>query len=455
MAYSNSTNVSASFIDMATHSHNGLESVLYNESSATNYFRRIHSPSIWFSQIPTILKTASGAPAFGSDFSVVCTRSGDYLLAAWLRLKLPTVEVADGADHKFISWTPNLMHNLIKECTVSFNDMVAYRIDNTFLDFNAAFTTPAGKKEAYDTMIGMTKKLTTPAKRLPETVLNLPLPLFFSKDTGLALEMCALPYNEVRINFSLRGLSELLTVWNIVVDDNGVYQNHTTETVAPSVHLTSTPELKEVAVFANYAVVSNSHRKTMGQTPVDKIIEQIQTIPTYSYTPNTNSYQEFNLRLSHAVKSLFFGVVNATIPSFHSNYTTESPKITMVDGEPVIELFPGEDSIANTSLVYENTARLSSLSSDYYTQIQPYYQPGYVIPTVKGLHMYSYALDLTDPDPTGSTNYGRLNSVSLIPAASDEAKTASSNGQIFKFNCFGLSSNLLRISGGAGGFPIY
>ena len=457
MVYSPGTsNISAAFIDLATRVvEAGLESVLYDEKNATNYFRRIHTPSIWFSQSPAILKNASGSPAFGSDFSVTATRSGDYLLQTWLRMKLPEVNVEAGQSSKFVSWTPMLAHNLIKECSISFNDMVAYRFDSTYLDFLAAFSTPAGKQECYDQMVGMTEALTTPAKSLPATELTLPLPMFFSKDTGLALEMCALPYNEVRINFSLRTLAELLTVWDIQTDVNGDYASHTTEIVAPSVHLTSQPELSEVQVWSNYAVVSNSHRKEMGQQPVDKVIEQIQSIPSYSYSPATNPYQEFSLRLSHAVKGLMFGVENVSITSYHSNYTTEEPKVSVVDGKPVIEHFTGVDPIDNTSLVYENSPKLSGMSSSYFSQVQPWYQPGLVCPTTTGYHVYSYALDLTDCDATGSTNYGRLNAVSIIPAASEEAKTANAAGTKFRFVLFGISKNILRISGGAAGFPIY
>ena len=41
-------------------------------------------------------------------------------------------------------------------------------------------------------------------------VLNLPLPFFYSRDSGVALPTAALPYNDMRINFNLRDWSALL-----------------------------------------------------------------------------------------------------------------------------------------------------------------------------------------------------------------------------------------------------
>ena len=74
------------------------------------------------------------------------------------------------------------MHNLVKECCITFNDLVAARFDNFHLDFWSAFTTPEGKRQGYANMIGNTPELAGvpagPGESLPETVLNLSIVLF-------------------------------------------------------------------------------------------------------------------------------------------------------------------------------------------------------------------------------------------------------------------------------------
>ena len=76
------------------------------------------------------------------------------------------------------------------------------------------------------------------------------------------------------------------------------------------------------------------------------------------------------------------------------------------------------------------------------------------IPTEIGYHMYSYALNLLDINASGSTNYGKLTNISLVPAASQAAKDAGAAGEKFSFVVFCLNHNIIRVSGGALGFPI-
>ena len=113
------------------------------------------------------------------------------------------------------------------------------------------------------------------------------------------------------------------------------------------------------------------------------------------------------------------------------------------------------DPIDNTSLIYENTARLASMGSDYFSFVNPYYNAP-VIPRKTGYHNYSYSLDFICLDPMGSTNYGKLTNVSIIPTASPgaiDAATPSStvsyrNNQTYEFITTAVNNNIIRISGG-------
>jgi hypothetical protein len=73
-------------------------------------------------------------------------------------------------------------------------------------------------------------------------------------------------------------------------------------------------------------------------------------------------------------------------------------------------------------------------------------------------------------DPLGSTNYGKLTNVSIIPTASVEARfvaepknlvnaalgddSITQRAQIFRFVVTAVNNNIIRISGGALGFPV-
>ena len=150
------SNVTSGFIDLATFDE--LEKYLYGGQSATAYFVRETRKATWFTQVPVVLSRSTGSGDFGQDHSVNISRAGDYLLAAWLRVTLPQVSlIAAGSQgitaNSRLRWTRNLMHNLVAECSITFNDLVAARFDNFHLDFWAAFTVPAGKLNGYKNMI--------------------------------------------------------------------------------------------------------------------------------------------------------------------------------------------------------------------------------------------------------------------------------------------------------------
>jgi hypothetical protein len=103
------------------------------------------------------------------------------------------------------------------------------------------------------------------------------------------------------------------------------------------------------------------------------------------------------------------------------------------------------------------------MGSDYFSLVNPYFHAP-AIPLETGYHMYSYSLDFISLDPMASTNFGKLTNVSMVPEASDGAKIASlgtgavGSGadfkQTFEFIVTAVNNNIIRVSGGALGFPV-
>lgn len=454
-----SGNITSGFVDLATFDE--LEKYLYGGPDATAYFVRETRKATWFTQVPVVLSRAAGNPAFGTEWSVSISRAGDYLLNTWLRVTLPSVALAStGNTNNQLRWTRNVMHALVEECALTFNDLVAARFDTYHLDFWSAFTVPAGKKNGYDNMIGMVEDATSPVvgdEALPQLTLNLPLPFFFCRDSGVALPTAALPYNDMRINFKFRNWNQLLCR-----DD---FSDGSSAPPTASQLNGGAPTLVSANVWGNYAIVSNDERKKMACAPRDILIEQVQTAPSQTFTPATNTSQSFDIRFSHAIKVLFFAVRNTTWSSDWANYTTRTPEV----GTDTINFVPtgSADPILQTSLIYENTNRLAQMGSDYYSLVQPWYNAP-TIPTITGYHMYSYSLDFICLDPKGSTNYGKLTNVSIVPEASSAAQNGANgkytdssgtlqdlpSNQTYEFRVTCVNNNIIRISGGALGFPV-
>lgn len=462
------SNVTSGFIDLATFDE--IEKYLYGGPDATAYFVRETRKSTWFTQVPVVLSRSAGTPEFNQQWSVSISRAGDYLIATWLRLTTPAVTLlatnsvtaAGGGRAGVLRWTRNFMHNIIAECCITFNDLVAARFDNYHLDFWTSFTVPAGKRNGYNNMIGNFDDMTGPhivGTAIPSFTLNLPLPFFYSRDSGVALPTAALPYNDMRVQFSFRNWSDLL----ILEDGANItgLESRVAIVVGAAADIATTPVLGTTNVWANYAIVSNDERKRMACAPRDILIEQVQTAPKTTFAPATAPTPQYDIRFSHAIKVLFFAARNTTWGSEWSNYTSASP----VPGLTVVNFSPAgaTDPVLQTSLVYENTNRLGQMGSDYFSLVNPYYHAP-VIPLETGYHMYSYSLDFICLDPMASTNYGKLTNVSLNPEASAGA-LAGANGtgaagsganfaQTFEFAVTCVNNNIIRVSGGALGFPV-
>jgi hypothetical protein len=176
-----------------------------------------------------------------------------------------------------------------------------------------------------------------------------------------------------------------------------------------------------------------------------------------------------DIRLSHAVKALFFAVRNKTNPAEWANYTAASPFPT--SSGVLFSPDLAADPINTASLLYENTQRLSNMGADYFALVNPWYT-AVSIPLETGYHLYSYSLDLMSVNPMGSTNFGKLTNVSLQITPSLAAQTAGSSlgtltnpntalvqsgaglQQIYEFVLVAVNHNIIRIAGGALGFPV-
>jgi hypothetical protein len=297
----------------------------------------------------------------------------------------------------------------------------------------------------------------------------------------------------MRLNFSFRKWEELLIIdtftKNPTTEDTYEYSKSACATTS-DLRSNNALMLQNVQVWANYAIVSNDERKRMACAPRDILIEQVQTAPRQTFAPSINGAPRYDIRFSHAIKVLFFSARNYTVPCSWANYTS---------GQPILEYYkdlnanppnPGyvatinysspsmTDPISQTSLIYENTNRLAQMGSDYFSLVNPWYSAP-AIPLETGYHLYSYSLDFISLDPMGSTNYGKLTNVSIVPEGSVDSTAFNRQfppigpispqypyteadlkamgiytNQVYDFVVTAVNNNIVRISGGALGFPV-
>lgn len=502
------SNVTSGFIDLATFDE--VDKYFYGGEKAATYFVRETRKSTWFTQIPVQLTNTQGSgPNFSNRSSVFyeINRHGDYFLNTWVQITLPRIVATQTSSlitsptslcDRYIMWTPNLGHNIICHADVKFNDQSVSPnggITPQYLDFWAAFTVPTDKAGAYNTMIGNTSDLCTPHNVLPEKTLYIPLPFFYTLDSGVALPMAALPYNIIKVNVQYENLSNLL----LTVDCPAPNKDSLIRNAVPSDYIVTDNNIN-AQLWGTYALVSNDERQRMGCAPRDILIEQVQSINnghsvSVSQDPSSANHE---ITFSHAVKGLMFGMSKSggVATNLRSNYTTGDYYFGDHGGVYLANAplnnsnlngthYGAGSPIESWSLLYENTNRLSNMGADYSELVNPYYSttsvPGIVAPSTAtpyytvgmsnegtkyfpptaegnlGINLYSYSLDFTSLDPMGSTNFGKLTHISLVTKFSKSAREYSSmNGghQTFSLQIIAVNNTILRIAGGAMGFAV-
>lgn len=452
-----SVSTAVTFIDLATFSEG--ESFLYGGPHAISHFVAGVQKSNWFSMVPIQLRNI-GCCDFGqSSVAASINRSGDYVLNVWFRCEIPSLAWNVGGAqtaNDLVRWTRNLMHNLIRRTYITFNELTVEEFENFWLDVNYMFRIPASKRVGYKQMIGDVASLIS---FLPGTVTAtptlaagaiqgghfiVPLPYWFAEDSGIALPIAALPFNDVKINYEFRHISDLL-VFNTVTPGVAVPTALTFMWISynPPSSATwtadTTGSFRHGYTYAHYAVVHNDERVKMGDAPRDMLIRQVQTICGPCVTPGCREYF-FDVRLAHSIISFFFALRNSTVHSEHSNYTTNynyygsTPNFNGIPpyaNAPTLGGFvatpqgiPGSsfwyDTIEAMSLIYENTTRLAD-HVNFYSLTHPYYFTD-TIPDETGYHMWTYSLRAWDPlGPAGSTNYSKLANVQVRLQLSERA----------------------------------
>ena len=469
------------FIDLATFSE--LESFLYGGPLAISFFVAGVQKANWFSIVPIKLRNNGTFECGATGVSSSLNRSGDYVLNCWLRVEWPTVCNAVGAGKAVIDtvrWTRNLMHNMIKRCYITFNELVVQEFDNYWLDFNYMFRMPEHKRVGYKNMIGDVAALTTTFNPLADpTTLNVNqglmggnfsvvLPFWFGEDSGIALPAAALPFNDIKINYEFRRVEDLLVLRGAatIADLRAVKVGTDPSTGQPYSTVTSTTiSFTNAYTYAHYAVIHNDERVKMGDAPRDMLIRQVQSV-SVADVPATAVKYSFDLRLSHSIVSLFFAMRNKSQSAEWSNYTTNFDYKT-ING--VAAQSPQQQGgafgisnwnpISRTELFYENTPRLAS-DSDFYALIHPYLFSD-AVPDEPGYHMWTYSLKAWDPlSPAGSTNYSKLANVTITHDISNVAQYYMNNnltnlGAKLKLSSILIAQNwnIARVANGSLGHP--
>jgi hypothetical protein len=267
------------------------------------------------------------------------------------------------------------------------------------------------------------------------TTLYIPLPFFYTRNPGAALPLIALQYHEVKINIQ----------WQSVEFIKGDFTS-----------TTLLPPPVQAAVYVDYIYLDVEERRRMAQESHEYLIEQVQ----YNEDKGISSFNNrIDLTFNHPVKELIWVVQ----PSDYTNC-----KLAKSNGRAAQ---PGTNGNRLTPFTYDRNAvykqrlqingqdRMEERFGDYYNKVQPYqhhtgttnsYESGNP-QSQPGIYMYSFALKPEEHQPSGTCNFSRIDTATLVIDLAGQIEINPDTDKTFEVRVYAVNYNILRVMSGMAG----
>jgi hypothetical protein len=257
-------------------------------------------------------------------------------------------------------------------------------------------------------------------------VLYIPLTFFYTKNPGAALPLIALQYHEVKINIQ----------WQ---DQKFIAGNFTT---SPPV----TPEPLQAAIYVDYIYLDTEERRRMAQQSHEYLIEQTQ----YNEDKGISSYSNrIDLTFNHPVKELVWVVQ----PTKYTNCN-----VANAAGLTRLQPFTyNENAVYEQWLQINGQDRLDKRYGDYFHKVQMYQHhsggSGYYneYQNQPGIYLYSFALRPEEHQPSGTCNFSRIDTATLVMTLSGAVAISPDNDSTWDVRVYAVNYNILRVMSGMGG----
>ena len=313
-------------------------------------------------------------------------------------------------------------------------------------------------KDIYNILIGSNQDINIFSTSHNETYLYLSLPFWFDGNYGLSFPLIALQYNTIQLKVNLKKFIECIKININYSIDSLDLRNSIVESLINNQADILLSKL-EVTAVAEYIYLDNIERKKFAQSAHEYLITQIQELQFNNISINNNSFlldffhcckdmywfaiKKFNVNdifnnildiFSYQLINVETTTTNSTINDYITKYITivNNPNklfdpvdflkgLYYINNNIVfnnyydilsdINITTNTKDIIQQSFLYMNSTTLIGETLNYYNYLQPfnYYNS---VPQ-KGLNIYSFCLNPTETQPSGSCNLSRIPNFSL------------------------------------------
>lgn len=434
------------------------------------------------------LTCPSGTVGFGRKLCYKLERNGDLVHRVYFRPQLPQilydstfVAVSDGNGASYIDSCGYLM---ISEAVVQIGGHEFDSHTGEYLAIYDQLSLPEGRRpelNVFQPQNGSVRTLMSMSHYgnnaahingvygSTVSILYVPLRFWFCEFPQQALSLLNLQYHEVKIDITLRPLSEISF-------EAGTAVNHSTLSGAriPVVFnaagtvqaaTTSQPQttLEEADLLVQYVYLDTAERRAFVNQKLEYLYTEVQFQGSETHT-NIAS-QAFRLNFNHPVKELLWvcqddaaitgeaGTAGLNGHAAEFIYPNSRMRFvsTWVPGQIAFLAETANNVSCPAILTSHHTLNghqrtINNFDANYFRTVQPL-QHHSRKPTVDGIHVYSYAHAPESADPTGSLNTSRIDNL----IHTHTFPTSTTHGFTGQVRHYARSMNVVKIVGGMAG----
>lgn len=362
----------------------------------------------------------TGQAAWGGKQSCTLGRHADLLYSTYLEVVLPPTASA-------FRWLGNgrMGYCMLKFVELEIGGQLIDRQYGEFLYLWEVLSQTTESTNKLFTMVGIDSAATTAdpnacgesGRPTRPTVMYIPLNFFYTRNPSAALPLIALQYHEVKINIE----------WN-------KQEFFTTNVAQNNVATGTVPPPNQVSVYIDYIYLDVEERRRMAQESHEYLIEQVQFNENQGMTTYNN---KIDLTFNHPVKELIW----VTQAAWKTD-CKQTPRTTNY-----LQPISYDDIVRDMSLQINGQDRVPTRFGDYYRTVQPFqHHSGN---TLAGLYMYSFSIRPEEHQPSGTCNFSRIDSASIV--LNVKGDTIINETRPYNVRVYATNYNILRIMSGMAG----
>jgi len=235
-----------------------------------------------------------------------------------------------------------------------------------------------------------------------DDTLYIPLQFWFCRNPGLALPLIALQYSECRLSIQFKNLSKVVGGANI----------------------------SSIKIYADYFFLDTDERRLFMNNTHQYLIDQLQR---YESKPIETTQTRFDVdfQFYHPIKELIW-IIHDT-------------------SDNVVYDIDNFEKCKNAVLQFNGQDRFSRRDGTYFTKVQrfQYHNGSGANSALPYIHVYSFSLNPSEHQPSGTCNFSRIDNSVLI--LNLDTTTLVTNTQYRLIRLYGINYNVLKIINGMGG----